>query len=67
MWIVNDRIHRDVTELPFSALPHAPVVDDGPGRVRVLRRRLASFLRATAGRLDDRVEVGSRGVPSPAC
>lgn len=64
MWQMNPRINRDVTDLGFSALPHAPVVDTGPGRIRVLRRRVAELLRATAGRLDDRVGVTPRGTAS---
>jgi hypothetical protein len=67
MWQMNERINRDVTDLAWSALPHAPVIADGPRGIRVLRRRMASILRATAGRLDDRVGVTPRGTPSTVC
>jgi hypothetical protein len=67
MWQMNERIQRDVTDLAWSALPHAPVVTDRPGLIRGLRRRVATVLLATAGRLDDRVEPAPQGTPSPVC
>jgi hypothetical protein len=73
MWQINGTINRDVTDLAWSALPHAPVVPDR--RPRALRRGIAAILRAAALRLDDRADVRSdprretdpSGAPSLAC